>query len=357
MSTKTSRDWDADPIDWKKLKKENPAIKSCDLCKKYITKADLQYYYIEQNVGYYEIGKPFGLPSSPVIGLMREYGIRKPRQAVQQLIAKTNLEKYGRVNVFQGKEGKEMARKGFYKKYGANNPGQVFELQQKVKKTMLEKYGVVNAHQGMFIEKARQTNINRYGGPAPMCDKTIQDKTKNTNLKKYGTSWNITSDYHNLIAEQTRIQKHENPDLRTVILEDGTKRYADSYEEKLIFTAIHSKYPDVIIHHRDEKYPWVCDFYIPSTQTYIEYQGTWKHGFEPFDECNSKHIEKLALWKSKMKEHNNYKAAVETWSIKDPKKRLVAKQNNVKLVEIWPKDVCKDNPKRFFESVLSKIDC
>lgn len=355
MKARTPRDWVNDPIDWKQIFKENPTTPRYELYKKYITKDDLTYYYIECNTGYYDIGKPFKAPSSPVINLMRELNIKKPRECVQKLVAKTNIEKYGRVNVFQGKEGKKLAEQGMMKKYGLINPSQVKEFRDKAKQTLLKKYGVTNAHQGIFVEKARQTNIQRYGGPSPMCDKNIQQKTMQTNKEKYGNAWNIISDYHNLMAEKTKMKKHKDPSLRTIVLDDGTTRYVDSYEEKIVFTAIHSKYPDVKFHYKDEKYPWVCDFYIPSIQTYIEYQGTWRHGFEPFDNQNPKHVEILKLWKQRAIEHNNYKSAIDTWTVKDPKKRLTAKQNNIKLVEIWPKDVCKDKPERFFESILSKI--
>ena len=75
---------------------------------------------------------------------------------------------------------------------------------------------------------------------------------------------------------------------------------------------------------------------------YIEYQGYQGHGDEPFDPNNQKHIEILNEWKecakireSKLKKRSQYSDYIKTWTIGDPLKRKVAKENNLNWLEFF----------------------
>ena len=95
-----------------------------------------------------------------------------------------------------------------------------------------------------------------------------------------------------------------------------------------------TKYPNFIHHYRDnEKYPFNCDFYIPEIDTWIEYQGLWTHGEHPFNKNSDK--EKLELLKEKSKTSDYYKGAIETWTIRDPLKRKIAKKNRLNYLEFF----------------------
>ena len=66
---------------------------------------------------------------------------------------------------------------------------------------------------------------------------------------------------------------------------------------------------------------------------YIEYNGHWTHGLEPYNNDNKFHQEKIKLWKSKnTKFYNN---AIKTWTERDVQKRNIAKQNNLKWIELF----------------------
>ena len=81
-----------------------------------------------------------------------------------------------------------------------------------------------------------------------------------------------------------------------------------------------------------EEYPFPCDFYIPSIDTYIEYQGFWTHGKEPYiGSEEQKNV--LNLWKNK--NSTQYKRAIKTWTIEDIKKREIAIQNNLNWLEFF----------------------
>ena len=75
---------------------------------------------------------------------------------------------------------------------------------------------------------------------------------------------------------------------------------------------------------------------------YIEYQGTWMHGKEPFDKTNKKHQKIINEWKKKAQEINfkgNFKKsflwAIEVWTKRDPLKRVIAKENNLNWIEFF----------------------
>ncbi len=90
---------------------------------------------------------------------------------------------------------------------------------------------------------------------------------------------------------------------------------------------------DIICQYRSELYPFNCDFYIKSLDLYIEYQGMWTHGPHPFDKNNINDLKLLEYWKSQNKDF--YNAAINTWTIADPNKRNIAKQNKLNYIEFW----------------------
>ena len=70
---------------------------------------------------------------------------------------------------------------------------------------------------------------------------------------------------------------------------------------------------------------------------FIEYQGTWTHGVEPFNGVN---LKKLWIKKATLGSEY-YKNAINTYTVRDPLKRRVAKENNLNYLEIWTKDYNK----------------
>lgn len=85
--------------------------------------------------------------------------------------------------------------------------------------------------------------------------------------------------------------------------------------------------------YKNELYPWHCDFYITSINTYIEVQGYFTHGKHPFNPNNKEDIEILNRWKSK--NTKQYKIAIDVWSKSDINKRNTAIKNNLNYIEIF----------------------
>ena len=83
--------------------------------------------------------------------------------------------------------GKEKAKKTNLEKYGLEFTTQVQSIKDKIKNTFLERYGVEHiSHITEIKEKTKQTCLQKYGVDAPAKHEEIKDKIKKTNLEKYG---------------------------------------------------------------------------------------------------------------------------------------------------------------------------
>ncbi len=97
---------------------------------------------------------------------------------------------------------------------------------------------------------------------------------------------------------------------------------------------------DIEYQYRSDLYPYNCDFYVKSLDLYIELQGSWTHGKEPYSPENPEHIKTVELWKSKnTKFYNN---AINVWTVRDPLKRKIAKDANLNYIEVFDSKTFKE---------------
>lgn len=88
--------------------------------------------------------------------------------------------------------------------------------------------------------------------------------------------------------------------------------------------------------YRDKRrYPFRCDFYIPSEDLFIELNLHWTHGGKPYDPNDEGCRQQLQLWKEKAKQSKFYQNAIETWTVRDTKKLQYAKENNLNYKVIY----------------------
>ena len=99
------------------------------------------------------------------------------------------------------------------------------------------------------------------------------------------------------------------------------------------------KYKDVRRNYKSEQYPYACDFYIPSSDLYIECNFHWTHGDHAYNEND--YNDKLRLEYMKYKNNTYYDNAINTWTIRDVNKRNTAKANNLNYIEFWTFDEFK----------------
>ena len=90
------------------------------------------------------------------------------------------------------------------------------------------------------------------------------------------------------------------------------------------------KFKDVRYNYYDkERYPYLCDFYISDIDTFIELNYHWSHGGEPYVGSRQQ-LNIINHWRLKGWLNN-----IKVWTIKDVKKREVAKVNNLNYFEFF----------------------
>ena len=268
---------------------------------------------------------------------LEKYGVESNLNIpeVKEKIKQTCLEKYGVEFFTQADVVKEKIKQTCLEKYGVEYILQSKEFREKSKQTCIEKYGVeFSAQADVVKEKIKQTCLEKYGVPNGGGSKESLEKIKQTCLKRYGV------EYSSQVPEVKIKIKNA---LSSKIVQDkinNTKRKNNTFNtskpEENLYKEIKSIYPSVIRQYKESRYPFNCDFYIPELDMFIELQGTWLHGLHPYN-CNSiEDIDKLNKWKSKNKKF--YNIAIKVWTISDPKKREIAKKNNLNYVELFNKE-------------------
>lgn len=150
---------------------------------------------------------------------LERYGVEEAAHApeVRARRAATNLAKYGAENPFckeastfdkvqaslEGKrpvlrgadnpfakpEVKAKIRETMLERYGAENPQQVAEIRAKTTATCEARYGGVLLASEELAEKARATNLARYGDEVPQRTEELQERVRATNMERYGVPW------------------------------------------------------------------------------------------------------------------------------------------------------------------------
>ena len=246
-------------------------------------------------------------------------------------------------------------------KYGDPN----WNNQQLRKKTMFDKYGGYYSNP----EKCKQTCIKKYGVDNYSQSKLFKIKTNNTWSKK---TQNEINSFINKIKNTKKIHfnnsNYNNREKanRTCIIKYGENNFAKTYlflekqyitktknkswnkskEEDLCYELLKEKYPDIIRQYRSKLYPFNCDFYIPSKDLYVEYNGSQYHQDHPFNINNENDIKQLNILKEAANKNNRHKfgklsqydTMIYVWTDLDVRKRNIAKQNKLNFIEFWNLD-------------------
>ena len=170
------------------------------------------------------------------------------------------------------------------------------------------------------LKLSEQTCMKNYGVPNASQSDEIKKKKLDT-MKKNGTTIFGT-------CEGGR----NRPCL------DGTKVRSNAEVE--IYNCFLSAGIIVEYEHVDDRYPYLCDFYLPTYDIFIEYQGFMSHGksgdiiLGPYNEKREDHRQLLEEWKSH-EDDPFFKSCIEVWTITDPEKRICAEKNNLNWYEFW----------------------
>ena len=234
-------------------------------------------------------------------------------------------------------------KKAVKEKYGVDNISQLKETKEKVKNTIINRYGVPNAFN---IGKEKSITYRKEH------KEEVRNKRINTCLERYGIEHVIHTESakRNAHTEEANNKRREtcmrvygvpNPVQNPKVLAKqwetkkirGTFGGPHSQQENRIYEVLCKKYgkDNVERQYKDDKrYPFYCDFYVKPLDLFIEYQGYFTHGTEPYDkDC----VEHQNIVKELRRE--NHFGAIETWTIKDVEKRNTAKKNNLNYVEFF----------------------
>lgn len=262
----------------------------------------------------------------------------------------TCLQRYGVTSPLKSEIFKQKSKDTCLQKYGVEYTGQIPEKIEKTHKACLEKYGVDSVFKVQkFRNQSLDTCIKKYASDEDDINsivnigqlKYIKDKIKNTCLEKYGVENPMQTQYYkNLISSILSSNEIQEKIYNTKLLNNS---FNISYQEDVCFDLLKGKYSDCIRQYKSELYPFNCDFYIPSLDLYIEYNGSHYHHYHPFDINDDNDINELNRLKEKAENSNAHKNGkksqydniIYTWTILDLKKRNIAQQNNLNYIEFW----------------------
>ena len=262
----------------------------------------------------------------------------------------TCLQRYGVTSPLKSEIFKQKSKETCLQKYGVEYTGQIPEKIEKTHKACLEKYGVDSVFKVQkFRNQSLDTCIKKYASNEDDINsivnigqlKYVKDKIKNTCLEKYGVENPMQTQYYkNLISSILSSNEIQEKIYNTKLLNNS---FNISYQEDVCFDLLKEKYSDCIRQYKSDLYPYNCDFYIPSLDLYIEYNGSHYHHYHPFDINDDNDINELNRLKEKAENSNAHKNGkksqydniIYTWTILDLKKRNIAQQNNLNYIEFW----------------------
>jgi hypothetical protein len=255
------------------------------------------------------------------------------KEVVKALREETSLAKYGVKNHIASNEVKEKSRQTVRKKYGVDNVFQASATKEQIKQTCLERYGTTHYNKtAESKEKHKTTYLAKYG--VDHYNKTAEGKNKReqTCLNKYGVSWYTQTNEYKEIAKA----KQKESTARQLATKRKNGTFACSSAEKRYLKVLQEIFgvEDILTQYKESRYPFLCDFYIKSIDTFIELNFTWTHGGKRFTGC-AEDLEKLTLWQQKAQSSKYYRSAIETWTIRDPNKYKKAQENSLNYLTFY----------------------
>lgn len=243
----------------------------------------------------------------------------------------------------------ERKRQSLIKKYGVDNVSKIKEVRDKVAEGNKK-----------YQEKLKEQGITPF-----FATEEGKKAAKEGVLRKYGEdNINKTEQRRNEMKENWKSKSREEKrkwieKCRRVQTKEVQKRISDTKRrnnsfhisswEAMLTEKLSNLFPDLKTQYKEERYPFHCDFYIPSLDLFIECNFHWTHGRRPFNPGSEKDIEQLKRWEELGKNATSvrdkgqyYKNAITTWTDLDVRKRTIAEQNRLNyLVFYFLKDAVK----------------
>lgn len=274
-------------------------------------------------------------------GMIAQYGTDNPFKLdeYQEKAAQTREERYGaRYTMAEGSVFADEARKkgratrrSRERYMRVLTPDEIARRSARTAKTVRSRYGVDHVSQIPSAREAQRQRAEQYG-------KQWAEKARQTNIERYGfPSWTMGDEARREISKRmssTRVQrqslatKKRNVTLATSFSEDALYELLVEYVDKHGMT--------VVRQHRDEKrYPFAVDFYIPERDLFIELNGSWSHGGHWYEVDREMDQKTVQTWRKKGEKSQYYLNALGTWTERDVRKRAAAREAHLNYVTLW----------------------
>ena len=216
----------------------------------------------------------------------------------------------------------------------------------KNKETCIRKYGVDSFSKTQeFIEKTKATNQKNFGADFVMQSESGMQLYKQSMLATYGVEWpSQTDEYKARWKTDKEFVEKRQQKMYATKRKNGTFKSSKPEDESYRLLCEVFGEDDVERQHKDEKYPFLCDFYIKSIELYIECNYHWTHGSHAFDSNNSDDLKQVDFWRQRSNEKkacnagntcNMYDNAIYVWTCLDVRKRKLASSNKLNYIAFW----------------------
>lgn len=188
-----------------------------------------------------------------------------------------------------------------------------------------------------FVNGQREYNIKHYGVASNFSIPKCQEVRKQHIIEQYGS----LRAFHLACFEKANATcekiygmpfieiRYSEENLRKT-KENGELPKTKSRCEDRTYKRLLKLYPDTLREYIDfDRYPFKCDFYVPSKDLFIECNFHPSHGPHPWTDSESDNYLLDSL--NEIYGEKN----MLTWTTRDPLKREIAKENNLNYVEFW----------------------
>lgn len=301
--------------------------------------SDLYDFYVIQNHRYTDTCQHFNIKKGALTHIMNHYGLVKPRNLSHKWNKVTCKELYGDENYNNTQQNRltclerygvdnQFKRTQFIidshiKAFGATEPNQVQQYNEKIRESWHNK----SKEELYNIRLKREAScLKSLGVKSPMQNTEVAKKNASV-PGKYDRVWETKK--KNKTTNTSKPEDVFNEFLINLFGEDDIKR-----------------------NYKSDKYPFHCDFYIKSIDTYIELNLFWTHMGHPF----SNSLEDLRLLESLEQKSNNnqYTSAIKVWTVTDPLKMSIAKENKLNYYYAYDKNQINLIMEKLYEFKFSK---
>lgn len=203
-----------------------------------------------------------------------------------------------------------------------------------------DKIKIICPDHGIFEQEA---NSHLMGIGCPYCGREQAKVTmRNTMSRIYGAPCYFKSN-----AYRSHLDEYVEKGIQTKLANGNVNT---SKSEELMYERLVDRFgaQDIVRQYKSDEYPFLCDFYIKSCDLRIELNAHWTHGGHWYD--STKDFEELLEWVRKSKNSDYYRFAIQTWTVRDVKKRIMAVLNHLNYLVFW------DTKLRDFDVWMS-LDC